>query len=186
MARITKSVIEQSARAITGFIVSLSRETKKGNYPILLTGGVDVEVEIKAGLENKLIVNAKVANCNVFKDKISYDQIADIAGSSESLYSALVLKITEALYDNALIVDFSLMKLISAVGNRHMKDAVLELPAGYTVELKADAIIILDVNKKRVELREFINNGYPLSPALCVPKTIVTHMVSEGFEPFNV
>lgn len=186
MARITKTVIEQSARAITCFIGSLSHDTKKGNHPILLTGGIDVEVEIKAGLEDKLIINAKVGNCVVYKDKITYQQIADVAGSAESLYSALVFKITEALYDNALITDFSLMKLISAVGNRHVNESTLTLPAGYTVELKADSITILTAAGERVEPKEFFNNGYPLSPALCIPKTITTHMVSEDFSPFTI
>lgn len=186
MARITKTVIEQSARAITCFIGSLSQDTKKGNHPILLTGGIDVEVEIKAGLEDKLIINAKVGNCVVYKDKITYQQIADVAGSAESLYSVLVFKITEALYDNALIADFSLMKLISAVGNRHVTETTLELPAGYTVELNSDAIIILNADNKRIELQEFNNNGYALSPALCIPKTIATHMAAEDFSPFTI
>lgn len=186
MARITKLVTEQTARAITSFISNITPETKKGNHPVLLTGGVDVEVELKSGLEDKLIITAKVANCVVYREKVSSDQLRELKHTAEALYNTLLIRIIEAMYDNALIADSSLMKLISATGNRHVKDTTLELPAGYTVQLYADAIIILDVNKKRVELQEFSNNGYPLSPALCIPKTITTHMAVNGFEQFNI
>lgn len=186
MTRITKLVTEQAARAITSFISNTTHETKKGNHPVLLTGGVDVEVELKSGLEDKLIITAKVANCVVYREKVTSDQLWELKQASEALYNSLLIRIVEAMYDNALIANSSLMRLISATGNRHVKDATLELPAGYTVELKSDAIIILDMNKKRIELQEFSNNGYPLSPALCIPKTIATDMAVNGFEQFNI
>lgn len=186
MPVITKLVVEHAARAITSFIGNITPETKKGNYPILLTGGADVEVEIKAGLENKLIIIAKVANCVVHRDKLTHDQLWEVKSNAEALYSALFFRILESLYDNALINDSSLMKLISATGNRHVKEATLQLPGGFTVELNAQGIFITNHDNKAIELQEFCNKDYPLSPALCIPKTIVTYMVAEDFKPFII
>lgn len=186
MVIITKLIVEQSARSITSFISDMSPETKKGNHHILLVGGVDVEVEIKAGLENKLIIIAKVANCTVYRTKVNSDGLWEIQYNPEALYKDLTYSILESLYDNALLNNSSLMKLISAASNRHVKDTTIELPAGYVVELKSDDIIILNEDKEHVLLQEFIKNGYPLSPALSIPKSISYHMVSEDFKPFNI
>lgn len=186
MTVITKLIVEQAARSITSFMSNITPETKKGNHPILLTGGVEVEVELKAGLENKLVLIAKVGNCIVYRDKVTYEQLWDIKNNAEALYGALLFRTLEALYDNALIADFSLMKLISAVSNQKVSETKLELPAGFTVELKKDGVFILNADKKHIELQEFKNNDYPLSPALCIPKTIVTYMVVENFKPFVI
>lgn len=75
MTVITKLIVEQAARSITSFMSNITPETKKGNHPILLTGGVEVEVELKAGLENKLVLIAKVGNCIVYRDKVTYEQL---------------------------------------------------------------------------------------------------------------
>ena len=186
MAVITKLIVEQAARSITCFLMNVTPETKKGNHPILLTGGVDVEVELKAGLEDKVIVIAKVANCVVYRDKVTAEQLWDIKQNTENLYSTLLFRILESLYDNTLIGDFSLMKLISAVSNRHITAVSLNLPGGYVVDLNADSILIKDYEGKPVELREFSVGDFPLSPALCIPKTIVAHMVFNDFKPFVI
>lgn len=186
MAVISKLIVEQAARSITSFLSNVTPETKKGNYPVLLTGGVDVEVELKAGLDNKIIIIAKVANCVVYRDKVTADQLWDIKQNTENLYSTLIFRTLESLYDNALIGDFSLMKLISAVSNRYNNAVAMNLPGGYTVDLNADDILIKDYEGKPVELREFSVGDFPLSPALCIPKTLVAHMVFNDFKPFVV
>ena len=126
MAVISKLLVEQAVRPITCFLMIVTPETHKGNHPIMLAGGVDVEVELKPGLENKIIVIGKVANCIVYRDKVTADQLFDIKQNSEALYNTLLQRSIDALYDNALLADFSLMKLISAVSNRHVKPTTLE------------------------------------------------------------
>lgn len=186
MTVITKLIVEQAARSIASFLTTVTPETKKGNHPILLTGGVDVEVELKAGLEDKLVIIARVANCIVYRDKLTKTSLYSFVHDNEFLHEDLVHRIVESLYDNALIGDFSLMKLISAVSNRHVQEVKLQLPAGYTVDLKADDITLFDHRGNQVKLLDIRNNDFPVSPALCIPKTITTDMVDADFKPFVI
>jgi hypothetical protein len=186
MAVITKLIVEQAARSMVSFLTNVTPETKKGNHPILLTGGVDVEVELKAGVEDKIIIIGKVANCVVYREKMTFIQLDEIKNDTESLYVNLLQRTIESLYDDAMLRGFSLTPLINAVENRHLRTTTLNLPAGFSVEIKPDTIFIFDHKNEQVELRDIINGNFALAPTLCIPKSIVSYMIANDFKPFLI
>jgi len=184
MAVINKNTVTAASTVIAQFLSSPAN-LKVGTHPLLLIGSAEVVVEVKPGREGKLCITGKVANCVVYRDKATRDTIEQISGKVQELGDILTFRVAEALYDNVLINHSLLMKIVSAVSNRQMKTEVLELPGGFTVTI-GETIQIAGPKGEPVESLEFEVNGFKLSPALCIPKSIVTYMITGHWLPFNI
>lgn len=184
MAVINQNTITAAASVIALFLSSPDN-LKVGLHSLLLIGSAEVVVEVKAGRDDKICISAKVANCVVYRDKATRETLEQISGKVQELTEILTFRVAEALYDNVLINHSLLMKIISAVGNMKSKSETLELPGGFTVAIN-DVISITGPKGEPVELLTFENNGFKLSPALCIPKSIVTYMIKGTFLPFTI
>lgn len=184
MAVINKNTITAAATAIAQFLSS-PENLKVGTHPLLLIGSAEVVIEVKPGREGKLCITGKVANCVVYRDKATRDTLEQISGKAQELGDVLTFRIAEGLYDNVLINHSLLMKIVSAVSNAHMKTETLELPGGFTVVV-GEEITITGPKGEVVDLMSFEVNGFKLSPALCIPKSIVTYMITGHWLPFNI
>lgn len=186
MSGLSRTALEQATCIIASFISELTPESRVGTHPILLISGIDVLVELKSGLENKLTVTAKIKDCIVYRTKLDHKTLVEGLPAPEYLYTSILPSVLQALVDHCVIQDHSLMKLISAVGNRSTKHEEIVLPGGFVVSIQPSVITIVDFEGKPVKLLDFDYNGYPLSPALCIPKSIAIHMGKNDYKPLLI
>lgn len=183
MTVINSLVLDQSIRSINLWISNFTFTVKPGNYPVLMTGGVEVDIEVRQ-TETGFELVCKMDQYIVNREMINLRQAVNPTPFF-AIYDRLSKTIPEIIYENALISDCSLTKLMYAICNRSNINTDMELPGGFLTRISADSIVIKK-DEEEIELMNFDHNGIPLSPTLCIPKTIANVLQTGDFKPFII
>lgn len=184
MTVINSIVLDQAIRSISIWISNFTISVKPGVYPVLLTGGVEVSIEVRqtpAGFELVCKIDDHIVNREQISVRQSVTQIPFF-----SIYEKLSKSITETIYENGLINDLSLTKLMCGINNRNNKTTHLDLPGGFTVDIDSKDIVIKNSKGEEIEMLNFNLKDTSLSPSSCIPKTIAAYMQSGDFKPFII